>query len=392
MGIVRSWRWGTVVDFEWSAEEARFRTAVEEVVRRHLDPDWPRSPASLGSSQWTPMTAEFCRRLAEHHLLVPSWPVEYGGNDAPVWQQQILAEVMWEHGEPRGPQYMNVNWIGPAIIGFGSDELKERFLPPMARGEIVWCQGFSEPDAGSDLASLRTAARLDGDCYVVNGQKIWTSYADTAQHCFLLVRTGTVESRHRGLTVLLVEMTTPGLEVRKIDSIAGEHAFHEVFLNDVLVPASQRLGDENKGWAVVRHALAYERIGLPRYVRASGVLDLVAARAGASGRLEDPAVLARMAEARACCEAARLLVYRAVDERAKGEGPSASAYLARAAVVDAARAVAAAANDALGAGAGAPGDLADVQLRNALAVGLAGGAYEIQLGLVAEQLLGLARS
>jgi alkylation response protein AidB-like acyl-CoA dehydrogenase len=380
------------MDFAWSEEDEQFRAELEGFVETHLPKDWDRPPGSLGSSLWNPSTAAFARALAQHGLLVPSWPEEYGGNAASSWQQQIVAEVMWANGEPRGPQYMNVNWIGPALIQFGSDEQRARLLAPMASGSVVWCQGFSEPDSGSDLASIRTRAERDGASYVVNGRKIWTSYADTAQYCFLLVRTGTEAARHRGLSVLLVPMETPGIEVRKIPAIVGDHAFHEVTFSDVVVPESARLGDENGGWAVVLRALANERVGLPRYIRGEQVLDLVAQWAEKAGILQQERVLALLGEALASCEAARLLVYRVVDERAKGRPPSGLANVARVAAVEAERVVADVVVELMGEEGLVSGGLADVQQRNSLAVGLAGGTFEVQLNLISQLVLDLPRS
>jgi alkylation response protein AidB-like acyl-CoA dehydrogenase len=380
------------MEFAWSEEDERFRAELEGFVETHLPDDWDRPPGSLGSSLWSPATAAFARALAEHGLLVPSWPEEYGGNAASSWQQQIVAEVMWANGEPRGPQYMNVNWIGPALIQFGSDEQRERFLAPMAAGAVVWCQGFSEPDSGSDLASIRTRAERDGTSYVINGRKIWTSYADTAQYCFLLVRTGTEAERHRGLTVLLVPMDVPGIEVRKIPAIVGDHAFHEVTFSDVVVPESARLGEENGGWAVVLRALANERVGLPRYIRGEQVLDLLAQWAEKVGILEQERVLALLGEALTACEAARLLVYRVVDERAKGRPPSGLANVARVAAVEAERIVADVVVELMGETGLTSGELADVQQRNSLAVGLAGGTFEVQLNLISQMVLDLPRS
>ena len=382
----------STMDFAWSEEEERFRAELEGFVVEHLPEDWDRPPGSLGSSVWSPATGAFAEALAQHGLLVPSWPKEYGGNAASSWQQQIVAEVMWANGEPRGPQYMNVNWIGPALIEFGTGEQRERFLGPMAAGSVVWCQGFSEPDAGSDLASIRTRAERDGISYIVNGRKIWTSYADTAQYCFLLVRTGTDAARHRGLSVLLVPMNTPGIEVRKIPAIVGDHAFHELTFTDVVVAESARLGAENGGWAVVVRTLANERVGLPRYIRGEQVLDLVAQWAEKAGILEQERVLALLGEAFAACEAARLLVYRVVDERAKGRPPSGLANVARVAAVEAERMVADATVELMGEEGLVSGRLADVQHRNSLAVGLAGGTFEVQLNLVSQLVLDLPRS
>ena len=147
---------------------------------------WARSPTTRPTSR---PPRQFCRPLAERNLLCLAWPEEFGGGGASVWEQTVVREEMWAHHEPRGAQYMGVNWVGPIIMRHGTDEQQRKHLPPIARGEVIWCQGFSEPEAGSDLASLRTTARRDGDGWLVSGQKIWTSYATMAQWCFLLART-----------------------------------------------------------------------------------------------------------------------------------------------------------------------------------------------------------
>ncbi|MFA5882918.1 MAG: acyl-CoA dehydrogenase family protein [Acidimicrobiia bacterium] len=379
------------MEFGWSDHEEAFRSRVEEALARCLPPDWSRSATSVGGSQASPESNAVARALAADGLLVCSWPPEFGGEGASRWEQLILAEVMWRHGEPRGPQYMNVNWIGPAIMQFGTEEQKRELLLPMARGGVIWCQGFSEPDAGSDLAALRTRADRDGDDYVINGQKIWTSYAGDAQYCFLLARTDPEAARRRGISVLVVPMDTPGVEVRRIPSLVGGHAFHQVDFVDARVPTSVRLGEENEGWTIVRSALANERVGLPRYIRASLVLDGVAGWARERGLLTETWVQARLGEARAACEAARLLVYRAADDQAKGRGASAFAYVARVAVVDAERAVADASVDVMGAHGLVLGSLADGQMRNSMGGGIASGTYEVQLNLIASELLGLPR-
>ena len=211
---------------------------------------------------------------------------------------------MWARGEPRGAQYMNVNWIGPAIMHYGSEEQKQQHLTRISGGDVLWCQGFSEPEAGSDLVALRTLALRDGDDYVVYGSKIWTSYANHAEFCFLLVRTDPESQRHRGISVLLMPMNLPGVEIREIPAVVGERYFHEVFLTDVRVPASCRLGPEGEGWSVVSYALQYERVGAARYARAALTLDRLAAHAKTRGWLDDPRVLERLGEVRAMVDAA----------------------------------------------------------------------------------------
>ncbi len=381
-----------MVEFGWSKTEVELRERINEVTTASLDPGWARSVISIGSSNASESSNEFARALAEHRLLVRSWPVEHGGESAPRWEQLILGEVMWEHGEPRGPQYMNVNWIGPAIIRFGTDDQKARFLPPMARGDVVWCQGFSEPDAGSDLASLRTTAVRQGDEYVLNGEKIWTSYASDAQYCFVLARTDPDQRGSNGISIFFVDMDSPGLEVTAIPAIIGDHAFHSVVFHDVRVSAADRLGDENGGWRIVRSALANERVGLPRYIRAAKVLDALAAWAVEHAKLPDSWLEARLGEARAACEAAQLLAYRAIDDEAHDLPPQGNASVARVAIVDAERLVADLAIEAMELAGLADGMIADAQFRNSLAVGIAGGAYEIQLDQIATTTMRLPRS
>jgi alkylation response protein AidB-like acyl-CoA dehydrogenase len=303
----------------------------------------------------------------------------------------ILGEELWSIGEPRGPQYMSVNWIGPAIMAHGSEAQKSEHLRRIAAGDAFWCQGFSEPDAGSDLASLRCRAVRDGDVYIVNGQKIWTSHTQLADWCFLLVRTDPDAELRMGISILLVPMNTPGIEVRPIPNVAGEGSFAEVFFTDVQVPVASRLGPENRGWDIVRSALTYERVGAPRWERAAVVLDALAARAQEQGRYEDGMVRARLGEAKAACEAARMLAYAVVDERAKGIPPTPSAYVARVAMVRAEKLVAELALWLAGE-AGIPAQsLAAHTYYPTLTAGVAAGTYEVQLNLISSLILKLPR-
>jgi alkylation response protein AidB-like acyl-CoA dehydrogenase len=286
---------------------------------------------------------------------------------------------------------MNVNWIGPAIMRVGSEDQQREHLARISRGDVLWCQGFSEPEAGSDLAALRTLALRDGDVYVVNGSKIWTSYVNHAEFCFLLVRTDPASRRQQGLSVLLVPMDLPGIEVREIPAVVGERYFHEVFFTDVRVPLACRLGPEGEGWSVVSYALQYERVGAARYARAALTLDRLAAEARRRGRLADPGWLERLGEAWALVEAARLLTYRVIDQRAHGLPPSADSNVARVAGTRAEQAVADLALELLGAESLAYGSFGDAQFRSAMTAGVAVGATEVQLNLIASRVLGLPR-
>ena len=175
------------MDFEFPAEAEAFRTELREFLAHELPPWWTHM--FVDDERAIPFTVELCMKLAAKDWLTMAWPKEYGGADADVWRQMVVREEMWAAGEPRGPQYMNLNYLGPAIMMFGTEEQKQKYIKPMAAGEVIWCQGFSEPSAGSDLASLATRAEDTGNGFRINGQKIWISYAQHAKHCMVLART-----------------------------------------------------------------------------------------------------------------------------------------------------------------------------------------------------------
>ena len=379
------------MDFSWTEEQTALRERVRELLARQLPSDWEHlSRHGPGSPEQTAFSLNFCPLLAEAGLLVPHWPVEHGGSGAPPWHHFIIGEELWAAGEPRGAQYMNVNFIGQTIMRFGSLEQKRRYLPPMAAGQAIWCQGFSEPSAGSDLAALRTRAERRGDEYVINGSKIWTSYAGLAQTCFLLARTG--GAGRQGICIFLVPMDTPGITVRGIPSLIGEGDIHEVFFDDVVVPADALLGEEGQAWPIIGWALSHERVGIARYAFSRRVLDGMVRQLQSQGRFDDPVVQARAGQALAAIEAARLLVYRVIDQRARGLPPTADANVARTAVIAADHQVSDFGMSFLPdtyCGSDHPLHLSHHE--RAIAAGIAAGAAEIQLNLVAQDFLKLPR-
>jgi len=380
------------MEFDWSEDDLQHRAEFRAFLDDFLPDDWEQlAEGGPGSDVQAAFSRRFCRELATRGWLTQHWPAEYGGKATPPWRHSIIGEECWANGEPRGPQYMNVNWIGPAIMRFGTNEQKAHHLPLISGGEVLWCQGFSEPEAGSDLVALRTSARRDGDAYVINGSKIWTSYVNHADYIILLVRTDPDSDKHHGISVLLVPMDTPGIEVREIPSVVGERYFHEVFFTDVRVPTSVRLGPEDEGWGVVSYALQYERVGAARYARAALTLDRLAEHARERGLLEDPLVVDRLAEARTLCEAARMLTYRVIDERAHDHPPSTHTQIARVANTRADYAVGELTVEILGADALEYGSFADANFRLAMTAGVAAGATEVQLNLIAARHLGLPR-
>ncbi|MDX5451478.1 MAG: acyl-CoA dehydrogenase family protein, partial [Rhodococcus sp. (in: high G+C Gram-positive bacteria)] len=234
-------------------------------------------------------------------LAVPNWPVEWGGKDWTPVQRHIWLDEMQLASVP-DPLPFNASMIGPVIAHFGSQELKERFLPATANLDIWWCQGFSEPEAGSDLASLKTRAVRDGDDYIVNGQKTWTTLAQHADWIFCLVRTDPdAPKKQAGISMLLIDMNTPGLTVRPIKLVDGSYEVNEVFFENVRVPAENLVGEENAGWSYAKFLLGNERTGIARVgatkVRLARAKQLAArTRAGSGTLLDDPLFAARLAE------------------------------------------------------------------------------------------------
>ncbi len=380
------------MDFAWSDEDEAFRRELRAFLDEALPPDWDEiAKDGPGSDAQAAFARVFCPKLAERGWLTQHWPREYGGRAATPWRHAILGEEMWRCGEPRSSQYMNVNWVGPTIMHFGTDEQKAFHLPRISEGRVFWCQGFSEPEAGSDLAALRTLAIRDGESYVVHGSKIWTSYVNHADHCFLVVRSDPDSRRHHGISVLLLPMDLPGIRVREIPSVVGDRYFFEVFLDGVRVPAACRLGPEHGGWDVVTYSLAYERVGAARYARAAYTLDALAKLAADRGILEDPRILEKLGEARSLCESARLLAYRVIDLRAKGRPPTADTNVARVAGTAAERAVSELALEMFGPEALEYGHFAESHFRLAMTAGVAVGTTEINLNLVASRFLSLPR-
>jgi len=241
------------------------------------------------------------RILNEAGLAVPNWPVEWGGKDWTPLQRQMWAEEMRMACVPE-PLAFNAGMVGPVIAQFGSQELKERFLPATANLDIWWCQGFSEPEAGSDLASLRTTAIRDGDHYIINGQKTWTTLGQYADWIFVLARTDpNAPKKQAGISFILVEMSTPGITVRPIKLIDGSYEVNEVWFTDVRVPADQLVGEENAGWSYAKFLLSNERNGIARVGTSKLWLTEVKEHAaktplGNGTLLEDPLFAARVAE------------------------------------------------------------------------------------------------
>lgn len=379
------------MEFGWNEDQTRYRERLRSIIDEELPEDWWSEYAYDGPSNPKVMNyaRTFARRLAREGLVTPHWPKAYGGSDFDAWAQIIINEEMWAAGEPRSSLYMGANWAGPVIMEYGTEAQKQKHLRPIAAGEVMWCQGFSEPSAGSDLASLRTRAeKVDGG-YIINGSKIWTSYAHSADWCFLLART--YGTGREGICCFLLATDTPGVVRRPIPGISATHDMHETFLTDVFVADEYLLGEEGKGWEIVGTLLSYERVGVARYEFASRAIDRAVELLAERGEFDNAEVQTAAAVARARCEAARMLTYQVINERAKGIAASGTTNLARMAMIEADHAainfISGHLPDVLVEG----GDgLCMAEYKIATISGIASGALEIQRNMAAYRVLGLS--
>ncbi|BBY53098.1 acyl-CoA dehydrogenase family protein [Mycobacterium koreense] len=309
-----------------SDEEAAFRDEMRRFFTTEIPADI-RERTRLGSGHHRDDIATSHKIQHEHGLAVPNWPVQWGGKDWTATQHQIWQDEMQLAGVPE-PLTFNARMVGPVIAEFGSEETKQRFLPPTASLDIWWCQGFSEPEAGSDLASLRTTAIRDGDSYVVNGQKTWTTLGQYADWIFCLVRTDPqAPKKQAGISFLLMDLDTPGITMRPIKLIDGGVEVNEVFFEDVRVPADQLVGEENQGWTYAKFLLGNERTGIAQIGRTKVRLAEVKQRARSTGLLDDPLFAARLAEAENDVLALELTQMRVTSDSADGKPNPASSVL-----------------------------------------------------------------
>ena len=323
------------MDFRDTPAEAALREDVRHWLRDNLPAGWgttvrePEDEAARFAFRF-----DWEKRLYRGGWSGIAWPREYGGRDATPIEQAIFLEEMARADAPEGVNIIGRNLTWPTLMAHGTEAQKLRYLPAILRGEEMWCQGFSEPNSGSDLASARCRATRDGDAYVVNGQKIWTSFAQYAHWCILLARTDPSAVKHRGLSFLLVDMRTPGITIRPLVQITGETDFSEVFFDDVRVPADNLVGELNQGWRIAMTTLQFERgpeEALPRQVRFRRDLDRlfqIAATTQRGGRpvSSDPVLRQKLAACYIDLELMRLNGLRGLTRVAKGKdlGPESS--------------------------------------------------------------------
>ena len=308
------------MEFRPTEEEERFRAEVREWLEANLPADWgtPEFPVPESMEEEVEFTRAWQRKLHEGNWAGIAWPKEYGGRGASLVEQLIFNE---EYARLRAPSLLSMGvgtaLVGPTLVHHGTPEQKGRFLPKILSGEELWCQGFSEPNSGSDLASLRTKAEVVGDDLVINGQKIWTSYARFAQWCILLVRTDASGPKHRGITFVLLDMTTPGITIRPLVEMTGHAWFNEVFFDAVRVPRRMVVGEMNQGWQIAMTTLGHERsVGAPHTRLAGELADLVrmAKSRATDGRITDPVLRQKLAQYHVETQILRFSGYRTLTQ------------------------------------------------------------------------------
>ena len=306
------------MDFNLTPEEETFRQEVRDFLAAELPTPEARGPGFM---------AEWWKKIRAKRWIGFSWPTEVGGGGGTLMEQFILKDELIQARAPLlGSDYTGLHWVGPAIIQFGTPEQKARYIPEILDSQSIWCTGYSEPDVGSDLASLQCRAVREDDTYVVNGQKIWTSLAHFAKSIFLMVRTNPGASKHDGISCLLVPMETPGIEIQRVHNMgAGGYGdmLNQVFFNDVRVPVELRLGEEGQGWEIICSALQSERSGISdvnRHANALEDLSDLAARSERNGRpaLEDASVRRKLGSFETRIEAMRLNGMRALTQQLRG--------------------------------------------------------------------------
>jgi alkylation response protein AidB-like acyl-CoA dehydrogenase len=312
------------MDLNLTPNEQKFRDEFREWLGANLPSPWQGSTNSEDRSDYIRYLREWQQKLYLGGWAGISWPQQFGGRGASLMEQAIFQEELARANAPQLIGTIGLSLVGPTIIAMGTDEQKARYLAPILSGEEIWCQGFSEPNAGSDLASLSTKAVRDGNDFVVNGQKIWTSFAQLADWCLQLVRTDTEAPKHKGITCLLVDMRSEGISVRPLRQMSGDSGFNEVFFSNVRIPVSQVLGTVNQGWTTAITALMNERanLGTAAQVVFKRNLEALIDRArtiqrNGSNATKDPIVRQKLAQAHLELEILRLNTNRALTSLTK---------------------------------------------------------------------------
>ncbi|MEE2731402.1 MAG: acyl-CoA dehydrogenase family protein [Pseudomonadota bacterium] len=388
------------MDIQLTPNDVAFRDEVRAFLHEKLSERFTK--AVVGGQIDKDTIIEWQKILYEQGWIAPNWPKQYGGTGWSITQKFIFENECAEAGAPAVVPF-GLKMVAPVIYSFGNDEQKARFLPDILQSNVWWCQGYSEPGAGSDLAALQTKAERDGDDYIVNGQKIWTTYAQHADWIFCLVRTDSNAKKQEGISFLLIDMKTPGIEVRKIDSIDNKHSLNEVFFDNVRVPVANRIGEENKGWTYAKYLLTHERTaiaGVAQSKKAIEQLKGIAAQEMSGGKplLEDEMFCAKLAQIEVDLMALEYTELRAIASVADGGAPGPESSILKIRGTEIQQALSELAVEACGYYAHALGQqgigndyAAPVSAKYLYgrAATIYGGSNEVQKNIIAKMVLGL---
>jgi alkylation response protein AidB-like acyl-CoA dehydrogenase len=377
------------MDLTLSPSEQEFR----DEVRSWLEENLP-GPTPEGDDAGFEFRRAWQRKLNERGWAGLSWPEQYGGSGATLFEQAIFSEEVARSGAPQMANTLGLAMGGPTVIGHGTDEQKERYLAPILSADEIWCQGFSEPQSGSDLASLKTKAVRSGDGWVVTGQKVWTTMAHQSKWCMLLARTDPNAAKHRGLTYFLMDMEQDGVETRPLRQITGEAEFNELFMEEARIPDENIVGGENNGWSVAITTLMHERAGLAFALQVSVQIALreLMERARETGASKDPVIRQRFAQLYAEAQVLRLNAYRGLTKLQAHGAPGPEGSLGKWHWAEVNQSLSALALDLAGPRAQLVDDPWTYRYLRARANSIEGGTTEILKNIVAERVLGLPRS
>ncbi len=391
------------MDFQDTPQQATWRTEVRTFIEneRPAEYDADRMAGEGGPAREAPWYVRWREKLSERGWIAPAWPEEYGGAGLGVMEQFIMNEEFAEARVPPGSMGNGVSMLGPTIIAHGTEEQQAEHLGRMLKGEVIWCQGYSEPGSGSDLASLQTRAIRDGDDYLINGQKIWTSGAHRSDWIFMLARTDPDAPKHRGISYFLLDMKTPGITVRPLVNMGNMHNFNEVFFEDVRVPAKNIVGETNRGWYVGATTLDFERSSIGSAVAHRQTLERYNTwwREHRAGSGNPDGVREALTERWIEASTAKMLSYRVIGMQAAGEIPNSEASIAKMFSTELSQRIAGTAIKMLGT-AGQLNGGEDAPFNGRLGAGyvsavsatIAGGTSEIQRNIIATRGLGLPRA
>jgi alkylation response protein AidB-like acyl-CoA dehydrogenase len=380
------------MDYRLTADQAAFQQEVTGFIQDGLPDGWSNERESLAAG--LAVERDIMLRLADKHWLALPWPKEYGGLGASPMQQLVFNELMAYHRVP-GTMNMGVAWVGPVVMLYGTDQQKQDYLGGIADGTQLWCTLYSEPGAGSDLAAMQTRAVRDGDDFIINGQKIWTTFGHYADWGWLACRTDPDAPKHKGLSTFAVKMDSPGITVRPLINMAGGHEFNEIFFEDVRVPATQLIGEENRGWYNVAVGLDFERSSIGATSSARRTVDDLVAHAREHPAV--PAVRNRLVDVAISVQVLRNMAYKIAAEQEKtGIAPTREAQMAKLFGAELQQKVAAAGlqlygMDGQAAAAASPALRQHYGYLRAVANTIEGGTSEIQRSVIATRGLGLPR-